>query len=401
MKFRSIHINLCIGIGLLYAGTSCDIRENEIEPGISFTKIYNSNSFTQVYDPLDVATFNDSSYLVLAATEAWNVYLLKADQDGEFVWDMSLPEPFVNPLPKLYQQNDNLYLVCMDEFQLGTYVLQINPSGGQAEVVYQTNEITYPLAAHLTAEGGWLFQGYNREARKTTLTKVTADFTKEWQKEYDILEDVEESIIKHLTRTGTRLPFFNGHAQGGGNSGYYFFNGFNNYTISLTFVNATDGEPLGVMNGFRDLGYINAAYSIEDGTFALSKNSYGDNYLIPQLDIDERAVSSSSDLEANHFPEIDAQAPVIIKSYELQGREIIFYATHSKSKRIMLYAYDAADGSLLGVEYLGQTSPYEIGNIVATADGGMMVLGKTFVAGRFPRICLFKLTKEEVLNIIN
>ncbi|WPP50587.1 hypothetical protein [Catalinimonas niigatensis] len=388
-------------MSLLYLSSACDIRENEIEPGISFTKIYNSSSFTEVYDPLDVAMFSDSSYLVLAATEAWNVYLMKANHEGDFEWEIELPEPFVNPLPALYQQNNNLYLVCMDEFQLGTYILQINPDGGDAEVVYQNNAISYPLAAIQTAEGGWLIQGYNRESRKTTLTKVTADFTQAWKQEYDILEDVEERIIKHLTRTGTRLPFFNGYAQGGGNSGFYYFNGFNNYTMSLTFVNAADGEPLGIMNGFRDLGYINAAHSLRDGSFALSKNSYGDNYLIPMLDVNERAISSSSDLEANHFPEIDARAPIIIKTYELQGREIIFYATHSKSKRIMLYAYDASDGSLLGVEYLGQTSPYEIGNITATADGGMMVLGKTYVAGRFPRICLFKLTKVEVLNLIN
>lgn len=400
MKFRYTYKNLVAAVCLLYIASSCDIQENEIEPEISFTKIYNSSSFTEIYDPLDVATFNDSSYLVLAATKAWNVYLMKADQEGAFEWEIELPEPFVNPLPTLYQQNEHLYLVCMDEFQLGTYILQINPTDGTPEVVYQTNAITYPLAAVQTAEGGWLIQGYNREARKTTLTKVTADFTQEWQKEYDILEDVEESIIKHLTRTGTRLPFFNGHAQGEGNSGYYFFNGFNNYTMSLTFVNTADGEPLGVMNGFRDLGYINAAHPLNNGTFALSKNSYGDNYLIPMSEVNERAISSSSDLEANQFPEIDARAPVIINSYELQGREIIFYATHSKSKRIMLYAYDALDGALLGIEYLGQTSPYEIGNFTATADGGMMVLGKTYVAGRFPRICLFKLTKDEVLNMI-
>lgn len=401
MKYRHTYKNFVAAISLLYLTSSCDIQENEIEPGISFTKTYNNNSFTKIYDPLDVKTFNDSSYLVLAATEAWNVYLMKADQEGAFEWEIALPEPFVNPLPTLYRQNDNLYLVCMDEFQLGTYILQINPAGGAPEVVYQTNAITYPLAAVHTNEGSWLIQGYNRESRKTTLTKVTTNFTQEWQKEYEILEDVEERIIKHLTRTGTRLPFFNGYAQGVGNSGYYFFNGFNNYTMSLTFVNTADGEPLGVMNGFRDLGYINAARSLKDGSFALSKNSYGDNYLIPMSKVNERAISSSSDLEANHFPEIDAQAPVIIKSYELQGREIIFYATHSKSKRIILYAYDASNGSLLGVEYLGQTSPYEIGNITATADGGMMVLGKTYVAGRFPRICLFKLTKEEVLNMIN
>lgn len=400
MKLSNLYNSFFVAACALILTTSCDISENEIKPGISFSKIYNNTSFTESYEPLDVASFSDSSYLVLAATDKWNAYLLKADMEGEFVWDLSLPEPYVNPLPQLFKQSDNVYFVCMDEFQLGTYILQVNASGGTPEVVYQNNSITYPLAAQLLQDGGWLIQGYNRESRKTTLTKVNAGFSEEWQQEYDILEDVEERIIKHLTRTGSRLPFFNGYAQGSGNSGYYYFNGFNNYTISLTFVNPADGEPMGVMNGFRDLGFINAAYSLTNGNFALSKNSYGDNYLIPQIELNERAVTSSSDLEANHFPEIDAQAPVVIKNYEVQGQEVLFYATHSKSKRIMIYAYNAADGSLLGIEYLGQTSPYEIGNITATSDGGLMVLGKTYVAGRFPRICLFKLTEEEVINII-
>ncbi|MDF9797655.1 hypothetical protein OKW21_002918 [Catalinimonas alkaloidigena] len=401
MKFDEIYSSFCLSVLILTLTSACDISENVIEPGVSFTKIYNNTSFTASYDPLDVATLSDSSYLVLAATDAWNAYLLKANIDGEFAWDLKLPEPYVNPLPQLFIQNDNVYFVCMDELQLGTYILQIAPSGDTPEVVYQNSDITYPLAAQMTAEGGWLIQGYNREARKTTLTKITNAFSEEWQQEYDILEDVEERIIKHLTRTGSRLPFFNGYVQGNGNAAYYYFNGFNNYTISLTFVNPTDGEPMGVMNGFRDLGFINAAKSLPNGNFALSKNSYGDNYLIPKSEINERAITSSSDLEANHFPEIDARAAVVIKTIKIQGQEIVFYATHSKSKRIMIYAYDAADGSLLGVEYLGQTSPYEIGNISATSDGGMIILGKTYVAGRFPRICLFKLTKEEVLSIIS
>jgi len=65
-----------------------------------------------------------------------------------------------------------------------------------------------------------------------------------------------------------------------------------------------------------------------------------------------------------------------------------------------LYAYDAEDGTLLSLKYLGQTSPYEIGNFVKTLDGGLIVLGNTFVAGRFSRLCLFKLTKSELEDFV-
>jgi len=380
--------------------SACDISENEIEPGLSFTKIYNSSSFTESYDPLDVVALPDSAYLILSSTNSWNIHLLKVDSEGELIWTQDLDEPYVNALPQLYQQENRTYLVCMDELQLGTYVLEVNAADGSTEEVFQDRELTYPLAAHLAGDHSWLIQSYNREARKTTITEIDAEFSQQWQQEFDILEDVEEKIVKHLTRTGDRLPFFNGYAQGNGNAGFYYFNGFNNYTMALTFLNPSDGEALGVMNGFRDLGYVNAANGLSNGVMALSKNSYGDNYLAPFSQINERTVSSSSDLEANNFPEIAPEAPVILKTFELVGDEVSFYATHSKSNRIMLYAYSATDGSLLGVEYLGQSSPYEIANILQTGDGGMLVLGKTYVAGRFARICLFKLTEEEVLAII-
>ncbi|MFP4091446.1 MAG: hypothetical protein ACLFUB_12480 [Cyclobacteriaceae bacterium] len=367
---------------------------------MSFTKIFNSESFNDVYDPLDVVATTDSGYLLLAAKSSWSPYLLKADAQGVFSWDQTLPEPFVNPLPDIYSLGNELFIICMDELNLSTYILRIQASGGQPEIVYNDDELTYPLAASITPDGGWLLQGYNREGRQTLISKISPGFTREWRQTYPILEDVEEKVIKHLSRTGQRLPFFNGYAAGSGNAGFYYFNGFNNFTLSLTFIDPTNGEQIGVMNGFRDLSYISAALPLEGELFALAKNSYGDNYLFPQSIVNERSISASNELEANNFPEIAPDARVLISREQILGREVLLFNTHTKSKRLVIYAYDAADGSLIGLKYLGQTSPYETGNLVRTQDGGLMVMGKTYVAGRFPRLCLFKLTKEEVEDIL-
>lgn len=394
--------NICASIillGLLVL-VGCDIKENEIEPGLSFTKIYNSNDFNKVYSPLDVVQTSDSGYFVLAATESWTPYLLKTDQRGEFMWDQQLPEPFVNVLDNFYQLGGEVFIVCMDELNLSTYILRVNPEGGQPEVVFNSSEISYPLSASITPDGGWLIQSFEREARNTKITKLTTDYVIEWQEEFNIMEDKEEEVIKHLTRTGKRLPFFSGYARGEGNAGVYYFNGFNNFTVSFTFLNPEDGSPLGVVNGFRDLGYINAALPLSNGNFALAKNSYGENYLLPQATIDTRSISASTDLATNDFPEIDPQAPVLILNTQIINRDMSLFATHTKSKRIVIYGYDAEDGSLQDVLYLGQSAPYEIGKLKRTADGGLIVLGRTFVAGRFPRLCLFKLRREEVESMI-
>ncbi len=380
--------------------TACDIQENEVKPGLSFTKIYNTDSFSETFYPLDVVQTIDSGYLVLAAINSWTPYLLKTNSAGEFLWDQRLPEPYVNVLSDFYELNGEIFIVCMDALNLSTYILHVNPAGGQPQVVFNSQENAYPLAAEVTPEGGWFIQSFERESRKTRISKLSADYNFEWQQDFNIMEDKEEALISHLTRTGKRLPFFNGIGQGGGNPGFYYFNGFNNFTLSLTFLNPEDGSPMGVMNGFRDLGYINAALSLSNGNFALAKNSYGDNYLLPLAEVNTHAVSSSSDLESNHFPEIDPQAPVLIHNTQLINRNMSLFATHTKSKRIAIYAYDAEDGSLQDVMYLGQTSPYEFGNLKRTEDGGLIVLGRTFVAGRFPRLCLFKLTRQEVENMV-
>lgn len=381
--------------------TGCDIRENEIELGLSFTKIYNTDSFTDTFYPLDVVQAPDSAYLILSATDSWTPYLLKADSEGDYDWHQTLPEPFVNPLERLYQLNDGLYMVCMDELNLSTYILELDPAGGQARIVFNSHDLEYPLAASITPEGGWLIQSFDRESRRTLLTKLTPAYDVEWQQDFDIMEDVEEKVIKHLTRTGKRLPFFCGYSQGDGNSGYYYFNGFHNFTISLTFVNPTNGETLGVMNGFRDLEYINAVQPLSNGNVALAKNSYGDNYLLPQAIVNARGVSSSADLTTNGFPELDPAARVIIKNTQIVNRDISLFATHTKSKRISLYAYDAEQGNLQNVLYLGQSAPYEVGGFDRTSDGGLVVLGRTFVGGRFPRLCLFKLTPAEIENLLH
>jgi len=379
---------------------SCDIKDNEVAPGLTFTKIYNNPAFSGDYDPLDIQQTSDSGYVVLAASDSWNVYLLKADTEGEFAWELTLPEPYVNPVSSLIEINGAYYFFCMDEITLGTYLMKIDLSGGAPEVVHSYPDITYPLHASLNPDFTMLVQSYNRDARATTLTKLDADFSIDWQNKYDVLDDAEEPIIEHLTRIGERLPFFTGHIEGAGNSGYYFLNGFYNFTLSLMFVRANDGELSGVINGFRDKGGISAATSLSNNSFALSRYDFGDNFFLPLTNIDLNGIGFSGDLEVSDFPELSSNARVILKKLTIQGKEVIIYASDTKSNQLVLYAYDAASEALLDVKYLGQTYPYKIGSFTPTSDGGMAVLGKTFVAGRFPRLAIFKLTIDEVQTLV-
>jgi len=67
------------------------------------------------------------------------------------------------------------------------------------------------------------------------------------------------------------------------------------------------------------------------------------------------------------------------------------YGSTTKSNQIILMLHDPSTGDLRGVKYLGFVNPYELSSITQTADGGLAVIGTTYVAGRFPRVCLFKI----------
>ncbi len=385
---------------LLISLVACEKKDETLNPGTSFTKIFDNPAFSGDIHPLSVVEIPDSGYLILAAKDTWNVYLLRTQENGDFTWELSLGEPYVNPLSGIIEKEGQWYIACMDEVTLGTYLLQIDLKGGTPAIAAYYPEITYPLSISNTPDRGLLLQGYDRTSRSTTLTKINKDFTMGWQHNYDILEDKEEQLINHLTRTGPYFPFFNGFTGTNGNTGYYFFNGYFNFTLSLVFVDASTREMLGNINGFREEGYINALHPMQDDFFALSRISFDDNYLLPKKEVNVREISFSGDFVSNRFPEISAHAKVVIKEKELISSSVVVYGTHSKNNQLLLYAYDKEEATLLGMEHIGQTNPYQMGDFIFTADGGLLVLSKTYLAKRFPRLALFKLTEEEVLEMV-
>ena len=376
---------------------SCDITDNEVEPGVSFTQIYDDRSFGADYDPLDLVQTDDGGYLALAATNSWNVYLFQTDADGKFLWENKVDEAFVNPLEKLIRLNEQYYVLAMNEVTLSTVIIPAGPGGEADSSFTELNEVQYPLDVTVTPDGSLLILGYNRESRSSTLHKLNPDFSVAWSNEYAVEEDMEEEIVRHLSRTGTRLPFFVGYSH---DSRAYFFNGLANYTLGLNFVNPQNGDLLGTLNGFRDDEFISAAYHLQDNQYALARRGFGVSTLLPRAEVDAQGIASSSDLIANDFPEIDVNARIVVKEITYAGRPLIIFGTHTKKQQLILYAYDKESGELRGTQYLGQTHPYQLGNFISTEDSGLAVLAETFLTGRFSRPCLFKLSPDEMDSFI-
>ena len=88
-------------------------------------------------------------------------------------------------------------------------------------------------------------------------------------------------------------------------------------------------------------------------------------------------------------------ASVRILRATIDSKNVLIYGTDTKSKQIGLLFYEESAGTFLSSRYLGFSNPFEIANLIQTEDGGLAVCGTTYLAGRFPRICIFKLSKDQ------
>ncbi len=126
--------------------SACDIVDNEVMPGVSFTRIYDDRSFTAEYAPLDIVQTEDEGYLGLAATNAWNAYLFKTDRDGQFLWEIKVDEAYVNPLAKLILLEGQYFLFCMNEVTLATSVMQVDLTAQTTTLVTELEADTVPTS---------------------------------------------------------------------------------------------------------------------------------------------------------------------------------------------------------------------------------------------------------------
>ncbi|MDN5215735.1 hypothetical protein QQ020_26895 [Fulvivirgaceae bacterium BMA12] len=380
--------------------TGCDSSDGDVAPKENFVKIYNNELFDITYNPLDVKQAADGSYIILSTANETDTYLLRVDEFGEFISDTTISTPYTNPLSELFLVNGDYHFFSMDNVTLSTYLLKVNLSDSNQtpELVQSFPDIIYPLHASQVPDDGFLIQSYNRDARSTALTKLAANFNQSWQAEYEVLEDVEGSIIAKFAGTGERsLPYFTGATDDGS---VYFLNGFFNFSFSLLFVNGSNGDLIGTLNGLREETGISAAVHLTGDQYALSRFSFEENFILPNGAVNIQGNDFSGEIGGNEFPEIQPEAKVVVKKLDINGTNAIVYGTETKSKQMVLYIYDATDGSLINAKYFGNTNPYEFGNFALTDDGGLAIVGRTFVAGRFPRIAFFKMSQEEVNSLI-
>lgn len=385
-------------VALVLTSLSCTEESDPDAERATFSKVYDHSEYRSAFRPLDVVQTPDNGYLILAEralTESAysGIYLLKVSETGAFVAESVSDETYVNPVGDLMVQGDRYAFIAMDVANQQSVIITTDASIESLEYVSVPGS-SYPAAA--TADGeGFLLLSYNHVDRTSVLSR--RDFNGAVTRgpvafSIGAGDEAEEPVMDHFTRTGRRFPFQTGRTA----DGQYYFNGFIDYTFSLVFTDLSGDGPAGVVHGQHDNGGFSSVLPLGGNRYAAARFNFGANYILPGIELTGTGISSVADLGGHTFPELTPDAPVQIRRITVDNEDFLVFASNTLSKQIGLYFYRESDGSFSSSKYLGFSNPFEIGAFIQTDDEGILVCGTTWLAGRFPRVCLFKISADEV-----
>lgn len=392
---RSISIAIVLCLCLILSCTEESNPEFDIQ---TFTTIFDNNRFDASYFPIEMRQTPDGGYIVLGGrrledSNFTGIYLLKADKFGNFEREIEVEETSVNPVGHFTEYQTRYYFFCMDQLTQQAQIATVDANLEAITITPVQGGLTYPAAASFE-DNKFVLLGYNNGDKQSVISILNPEGAVLASKGYSIGtgEDIEKPIIEHYIRTGRQYPFAVGKVAGD----LYFFNGFYNYTFSLVFTDLTSDDPTGVVQGQQDDGGFSAVTSLGGNKFASSRFNFGDNFLIPNKQLSTSGNTSSTDLGGYSLPELVPNANVRILRAKIDTQNVLIYGSDTKSKQIGLLFYEEATGTFISSRYLGFSNPFEIASMTQTDDDGLAVCGTTYVAGRFPRICIFKLSKEQL-----
>lgn len=365
----------------------------------NFTSIIDNKIFSSGIYPIDIRQTTDGGYLILAerTIEESNfrgAYLIKVDKYGKFMKETIFDDNLVNPIGPMLSSGSSVVFVCMNAFSLQAQLVTTDEASENTTIAPIAG-ITYPAAIGVDGTSGFVMLSYDQAEKNTIVSRHTMTGTFQGNSlavSIGAGEDVEEPIINHFLRTGKRLPFQVGKIPGG----QYYFNGFYNYTLSLVFTDFSPNGTLGVVQGQQDDGGFSAVYPLGGNKFAAARFNFGDNFFLPNISFATNSILSSVELGGYSFPELAANATVKIQGRPINGTNTLIFASDTKSKQIGLFFYNESTGEFLSSRYLGFANPFEVASVSATSDDGLIICGTTYLAGRFPRICLLKISKDEL-----
>lgn len=376
---------------------------SEEEPSLtaSFFKIYDDSNFDLNYDPIDVVEINDG-FILLTGTEQENsdfdgIQLIRIDEEGNFVtseenafsdYEAAIGDMFFDV------SDSSMYFFAKNAATTDAVLIQVDPSLAVQNATL-LGGINYPLSASSTSSSTLLIQSYDPVNLQTEISEISLSGGFIGGNQYSIGpgEDVEEDVINHFLETNVNpYPFFCGEVS----TGNYYFNGFYNYSFSLVFTDFSSAEAVsgqGINAGIR------AVLPLEGGNFAVAGFQFDDNYQLSSNPLPRP--SNVGDLYPGNMAELRPYTTTKIFSYTTTSAAYTVFAAETKGNQIVLHFYNGSTGEIEGVHYIGYLNRFNLGSVKVTEDESILILGTTFVAGRFERIFLNKISQTEIGGILN
>jgi len=381
---------------------SCS-EEIELQPNESFLKIIDDQDFNASYDPISVGTIANGGLLVVSEIELPDFgfsgsTVLRLDSLGDVVSQEEITEDMVAPVGDLVLINDRHYYASMDRRSLQVHLIAIDQEGIVEDPIPVNGGLRYPLALSKTSNEQLLLLSYDPESRQSVISIINTDGSLVQSAGYTVgaANDIEPIIFNHLTNPFSTLSFFVGESS----NGIFYFNGFFNFTLSLVFTTFGD-EPTGVLQGQQTFSGVRSLINLSDNVFSLVGFQFEDNFLMPQVSLGVNEIRSTVDFFRGALPELRANAPAKSRIMELSnGNRVIVTVSETENRQAIIYFHDEM-GALMGIKLLGSLNPFTFNDVITTEDGGLIVLGTTFLASRFERIYINKISGKEIRELIN
>ncbi len=381
---------------------SCDIKKSNLSPDIYFTRVFTDNNISHTYYPVDITETEDHGFLIVSGlydSDSLNypkVHLLKTDPEGNMAWTYTSDPSVMSPTPSILEVGSSFYLVSMENnLDANLYEIDQGTNQGSLEFVQELN-IKNPLYAYSGNNDNIVLLSYDIVSNNSVITGFDASFSQQWSTQLRAITDVQYNVRYHLNKEGKEYPFYIGEILTNNLITHYHINCYNNSTLSSNFLNAVNGSFEGVLNTYVSAG-ISSLVQLQENRFALSRYYTGKNYIFPNVEVDISAISNTEDFTGNdiELPELINDAKVAIMKDEFRGEELVLYASTTKTNQIVLYFFSPETSELVKTHYLGSTNPVEIAAITRAVDDAVVILGRTWVAGRFQRIILYKISMDE------
>ncbi|NIM11873.1 MAG: hypothetical protein GTO45_07115, partial [Candidatus Aminicenantes bacterium] len=355
-------------------------------PGARNTETGNSEHFHKIYDPddafnytaVDIKPTQAGGYIILAEVDE-HPYLLNVDEKGDFLWatDPNAFDDYINPISNLLIFNDNYYFFCnkiSGTISLPILLKYSESNGTHEEVTFaddlfvvegadvdDRNRTIFPLHASKTLDDKILLLAFDEPNGRILLRIMDFQGVR-------ILKEKHDNYFQDICRVEYPLQdkrlHFTGLNKYGNN--FYYFQSFckknlyekENVCFRFVTVKPEDGEYIDIFPVKKPLIAVEwhsskqfSAARIDDNVISFYVNSDSN-----KMDMDEKEGHPQ-------YESIEAK-PVYIETIPVNGREVVFFASTTKTSKIVLAVFDHSNGECLYNYYIGNVYPYEAAGLI-------------------------------------